>query len=281
MRLPWAAGQSRRSIDGVGLSCVEAGTGEPVLLLHGVPTSSFVWRLVQGLLAPQLRTLALDLLGFGSSDKPDSRDLSLGAQADLVARFILALEVGPVTLVAHDWGGAVAQVVAARYPGVLARLVLVSSHTCATWPSLQYDPFLADGAQCRSTVEDLLRYLRETFPSQVAARSSLSSEALAGYLAPWSTPAAMGAFFQVVRSGGAELLRDLEPALGRLRVPALVVWGEADLLTPPEEGRRLARALPDASFELIARAGHLVPEEAPEMLAQKIVGLVRRTARSL
>lgn len=271
-----SATHQERIIDGACIHSTEAGAGATALLVHGMPTSAFLWRRLQALLASELRLVALDLLGFGRSDKPERRDLSLGTQADLVARYALALGMGPVTLVGHDWGAAVAQVVAARYPGVLAGLVLVSSHTDATWPPREYAGFHAEDIDRRTTVNDLVRFLRETLPACVAPTYRISDEALDGYLEPWTTPAGMGAFFRVARSGGAALLRSLAPHLACLTVPTVIVWGESDTVTPVEEGWRLVRAFPAATLEILPGAGHLLPEEAPEALAESIQTFYRR-----
>ncbi|MBI5548944.1 MAG: alpha/beta hydrolase [Deltaproteobacteria bacterium] len=136
------------------------------------------------------------------------------------------------------------------------------------------------GAALRTTVEDLLGRLRGLISSQLARRERLSEDALAGYLSAWATPAAMGAFFQLVHQvGAADLLGRTSLELGSSRVPTLLLWGELDEITPVEEGRRLARSLPASSLEVIPEAGHLLPEEAPEALARAVRSFLRRTPR--
>lgn len=271
----WQASSRRRTIDGAGIHYTAAGIGETVLLVHGMPTSSFLWRGVQERLSTELRAVAVDLLGCGRSDKPERCDLSLEGQAERLARFALALDAGPVTLVAHDWGAAIAQVLAARTPGVLARLVLVGARTAATWPAAEYARFRAPDAARRSTVEELLGFLREALPAQQASRASLPAEVLAAYLEPWATPAGMGAFFEIARQASPDALLALGP--DRRGPPTLVIWGEADAHTPLEEGRRLAEGL-GAPLQIVPGAGHLLPEEAPAALAERILAFVRGRA---
>jgi pimeloyl-ACP methyl ester carboxylesterase len=94
----------------------EEGRGEPVLLLHGCPFSSFVWRKVIPRLSPRYRCLAPDLLGLGDTETPNDADWSLRAQAAMVVGFLAALDVQRAHVIGHDHGGALAQLLAAERP---------------------------------------------------------------------------------------------------------------------------------------------------------------------
>ena len=267
------------TVEAVGLHYAEAGTGEPVVLLHGFPTWSYLWREVQPLLAERsLHTFAVDLMGFGRSDKPEYRDLGVAAQADLVAGFIVTLGVGPVALVGHDLGAVVAQQVAAKFPGVVSRLVLVSPLVEERWPTQELERFRPAELARRTTVDELVRHLRETFPLQTAART-LDAAALEGYLAPWSTPAGMGAFFQLARSAQAATLDEVAARRSKLWAPTLVLAGQEDAISPVKEATALVKTLPAATLETLREVGHLAPEEAPREVAEAISSFLARTSR--
>ena len=124
-----AAPKPGRSIevDGVHLHYVEAGEGPPLLLLHGLNGSTFGFRLLAPYLTPHYRTIALDLMGFGYSDRPQHRDYSLGAQARLVDGFLDALGIERASVLGHSLGGAVAMHLALEFPERVDRLILASS----------------------------------------------------------------------------------------------------------------------------------------------------------
>ena len=113
----------------------EGGNGEPLLLLHGCPFSSFIWRKAVPRLSARYRCLAPDLLGLGDTETPEGADWSLSAQAAMVVGFLDALGIERTHLVGHDHGGAVAQLLAAEYPERIDRLVLSNAEAYDNWPS--------------------------------------------------------------------------------------------------------------------------------------------------
>src|SRR6266487_5294749 len=109
------------------VACREEGSGPALLLLHGCPFSSFVWRRVMPLLAPRYRCIAPDLLGLGDTETPAEADWSLPAQAAMVIGLLDELGLERAHVVGHDHGGAVAQLLAAAHPDRIGRLVLANA----------------------------------------------------------------------------------------------------------------------------------------------------------
>ena len=103
---------------------LDQGCGTPLLLLHGCPFSSFIWRGVIARLADRLRCLAPDLLGLGDTETPPEADWSLPAQADMVLGFLDALDITECAVVGHDQGAAIAQLLAVSHPERITQLVL-------------------------------------------------------------------------------------------------------------------------------------------------------------
>src|SRR5207249_3727418 len=114
------------------LAYVDAGEGPPVVLLHGFPTSAYLWRREIPLLASRMRVVAPDLLGYGRSAKPKDTDLSITAQAGYVAELLDHLGIEKAAVVGHDIGGGVAQLLA--FAGRAAALVLMDAICFDVWP---------------------------------------------------------------------------------------------------------------------------------------------------
>jgi 2-hydroxymuconate-semialdehyde hydrolase len=261
-------------VDGVRLYAVShgAGPGLPVLLVHGLPTSSYLWNAVARDLGRGRKVLAPDLVGLGRSERPrDPAVYRLDRQARLLAGLLEQLKLDRVVVVGHDLGGAVALQLAALAPDAVAGVVLVDAGVHADcWPSPAAAPWLLPGLGTAALA--VLRRL------PAAARRVLGRT-----LAPGLAPAGLERYLAtLLRPDGPRglgtLLRavDLtaaETALHRLATsgqPALLLWGEHDHLLGLAYARRLAAALPAATLVAVAGSGHLLPQERPERVAEEV-----------
>jgi pimeloyl-ACP methyl ester carboxylesterase len=268
-------------VDGVRLHVVHHGTGDglPVLLLHGVPTSSYLWRDVQRDLEHTHRTYAPDLVGLGSSERPAGARYDLAAQASLLLGLLDSLGLERVAVVGHDVGGGLAVHLAALASDRVAALVLVDSPLHAdTWPVLPVKvfgaPYLGEaqtwamrvtGAGPKYLATQLARGLRAT---------ELSPKSVAQYATPLFTAGGGRGFLALTRAFDPQLV---EAAFDLVRAdppPSLVLWADGDVWFSPAVGRRVAGDLPGASYVEVADAGHFLPEDRPERVAEEIAGFL-------
>jgi pimeloyl-ACP methyl ester carboxylesterase len=242
-------------------------------MLHGLPTTSYLWRDVARDLGHEHLCLMPDLIGLGSSEKPlQRRPYALDAQARVVHGALDALQVDRVVAVGHDLGGAVAVHLAALAPQRVAGIVLIDSPVHAeVWPVPSVLPLLTPGIAQAEV--GLLRHT-PTLARKVLARSlgsTLEPRELDSYLSPLLSA-----------DGGAALLRfvravDLAAVEAAWRVicagppPALVLWGEADRLHRTAYGRRVAREIGGA-WVPVSDGDHLLPQQRPERVAEEIAG---------
>jgi pimeloyl-ACP methyl ester carboxylesterase len=247
--------------------------GIAVLMLHGLPTTSYLWRDVARDLGQEHLCLMPDLIGLGSSEKPlQRRPYALDAQARVVHGVLDALQVDRVVAVGHDLGGAVAVHLAALAPQRVAGIVLIDSPVHAeVWPVPSVLPLLTPGIAQAEV--GLLRHT-PTLARKVLTRSlgsTLAPRELDSYLSPLLSA-----------DGGAALLRfvravDLAAVEAAWRVicagppPALVLWGEADRLHRTAYGRRVAREIGGA-WVPVSEGDHLLPQQRPERVAEEIAG---------
>lgn len=252
-----------------------------VLLVHGIPTSSFLWRHVMTALGDGFHCLAPDLPGLGETIVDPARtDFSMPALAEVLVDFLQVLGIERAHVVAHDQGGAAAQILAVRHERIVDRLVLTDCVCYDNWPvppvrRLQWlarVPRLPDLAARLGLVELLqARVPGSAFRRGFADPRRLTPEVVAEYLRPLrGTHAAREAFRAFLLAGSPRHTMAVAPGLRSLGCPTLVLWAEADRHLPVAWGERLARDIPRARLEVVPGAGHFWPEEAPGPFAAKI-----------
>ena len=264
----------------------EAGS-RPLLLLHGCPFSSFVWRKVVARLRPRFRCIAPDLLGLGDTETPPAADWSLPAQAAMVVGLLDGLGIEQADVVGHDHGAATAQLIAAEHPQRIGRLVLSDAEAYDNWPSREELPFiratqlpglgrLVLWAWARP---GLFRYALRTGKA-VHDPAVLTPELLRGYIAANLADPRRRARTRRFLAGQLDPAnhRATADALAGLRAfehPTLIVWGQDDPHFGPEWGRRLRADIPGAErLELLPHTGHLLMEERPEEFARLLAGFL-------
>jgi cis-3-alkyl-4-acyloxetan-2-one decarboxylase len=276
--------------DGVRLHVVDAGSGEPVVMLHGNPTSSHLWRrLVPAVVEAGYRAVAPDQLGFGRSDKPsDPAAYSYERHVRHFAAVMDELRLDDVTLVVHDWGGPIALAWAVEHQDRVRRLILLNT---VGWPppsgrrlSLGYRVLAAP------VVGDVLvrgahAVVRYALLRRLVTRPIPAGER-AGYLdaqPSWASRAGILAAIrhsaEVVRGGPTrDRLERVGARLDRLAdKPTLIVWGMRDPILKPSLLRRWRERFPGAEVHELHDAGHFVPEDAHERLVPLVLDFLGRT----
>jgi epoxide hydrolase 4 len=259
---------------------------ELVVLLHGWPEDGSAWRRVAPLLVDAgYRVVCPDLKGYGRSDSP-RRGYDPQTLADEISQLIRNLHARKAVLVGHDWGGAVALATAFRHPGRVRALVVASSpfrqlDLTRSWHiplmNLPVVPELAFRFAARPLVGAAVQHtavVREPFTDDVldgyAEVVASDPRAWLAYYRTLSRRAVRDWAVRRVRARSGRL-RDTD-APHRLRVPAAVVWGELDPVTPHHLAPRVAHDL-DAELVTLPGVGHFVHEEDPLGLARAIVEL--------
>jgi pimeloyl-ACP methyl ester carboxylesterase len=254
----------------------------PVLMLHGNPTWSFLWRKVIALL-PACRSVAPDLLGLGLSDRlPAAADHSLERHGEAISELVAALDLRGIVLLAQDWGGPIAMQVALRHPDRVAGVVL--ANTIVTLPRRWRATWFHRLA--RVPVVNVLGFRVLNLPVRMlwlvqGDRRTIRGEVARAYHWPmhtWKdteTPLALARMVPVSADHpSVEPLRRGEEWLRGFGGPLAFVWGTRD----PVLGRALGRherAFPAAPVTR-TRAGHFLQEEVPEALAAAVEDVVRR-----
>jgi len=261
-----------------------AGSGPPVVLIHGMVNSSRHWRSVALSLADRYTVIAPDLIGHGDSATPRG-DYSLGAHASSIRDLLAVLGVDRATIVGHSLGGGVAMQFFYQFPQRTERLVLVSSGGLGHEVSPLLRTATLPGASLLLSLvahPRLLSALRRAGDrlSDSGSRKGVYLQAIARALRPLEQPGAHTAFLHTLRSV-IDVHGQRVSATDRLylltHMPTLIVWGERDNTIPLAHGLAAHRAAPHSRFETLPRAAHFPNLEDPESLAAVLGDFIATT----
>lgn len=271
----WRAFQARQRVTQVGdrfISYIDEGAGDPVVLLHGIPTWGFLWHHVIAHLSQTHRVLAPDLAGFGFSDKSDRFDRSIAAQTELLHTWMSEIGVDRAAVVAHDIGGGVALRLTTLHPERVARLCVMNAICYDSWPielMLQLGhPEANRTLSASATVTMLKQALKMGFAA------SPGDELLDALLAPYRTETGKLSLIRNAAALNTNLTTDITRLLPRIEVPTLILWGVDDKFQLLKYGERLAMDIPGARLVRVANARHFVMIDQPEQVARELSGFL-------
>ena len=254
-------------IDGLAIHYVDEGAGgSPVLLIHGNPAWSYMWRKLIPPIALGHRVLALDLMGFGKSEKPHPNLYDFPHHANIVSGFIESLGLRNLTLILHDWGAPFGMQYAVRHQNNVAGLVLMNTF-------LTTDVRMPPDAAAKIT------------PSVIKDSSlhpeRISEATMSAYWAPFPNEESKKAFQAFARmfpdspshpSFGP--LKEIQQSLPSLKIPTMILWGSRKNESAYAE--RIAKMIPGSKLEII-NAGHFVPEDNPEDVERLVLSFFANT----
>lgn len=260
-------------VDGANIHYVDEGSGETVLLLHGNPSWSFLYRKIIAGLQSSCRCVALDFPGYGLSDAPPGYGYTPREHSALLERFVDRLGLTDLTMMVQDWGGPIGLDFAERRPEVVGRLIIGNSFA---WPldddwRVRMFSWVMGGPIGR-TLTPAFNFVPKVFFFRGLARRP-RPEVVAMYLAPFQDPqrriAAVIAPRQLIAA--SDYLRMIEANLPKLKErPALIVWGMKDFAFRDAARKRFEQAFPRHKTVLLANASHFLQEDAGEQIAEEI-----------
>lgn len=254
------------------------GGGEPLVLIHGTPSTSHIWRnVLPSLVEAGFRVHVFDLLGFGRSERPHDPtvDTSVSGQVGVVLGLFEEWELESAHVVAHDIGGAVALRLACFHPERVRSLTVADPCSFDSWPSKRTAQQMADGLDVliSASPETHRAHFEEWLLSTVVDPTRLRAEALDHYLEQITGPVGQASFFQhQVRHYDPRHTMELNDRLAGLTdFPVHLIWGADDAWQVVDWGHKLRNAIPGSTLTLIESAGHFCMEDQPEQVTAAIL----------
>ncbi len=255
------------------------GEGSPVVLVHGTPSRSRIWRGVVPRLAERHAVYVYDLPGFGESERYEGQDVSIAAQGRVLAELMEAWGLEDPAVAGHDIGGGIVLRAHLLEGVAFGKISLLDAVVLTPW-----------GTPALGHVREHLGAYRTmptgVFEAYVAARlkgttsGPMDEETFEAYLSQWRGPDGQAAY---LRKDAALLQRDtadVERLLGDVRAPVMVVWGGEDAWLDPSQAESLAGRIPGAEHRLVPGAGHFVMEDAPGEVAEILAGFFAEAPRT-
>jgi pimeloyl-ACP methyl ester carboxylesterase len=252
------------------------GAGEPIVLLHGFPTSSHVWKKLVPLLPAGHRVVVVDLLGFGRSDRPAGRPLGVRAHAERAIELLDVLGINYACVVGHELGGGVAQAMAIRWPQRVSRLCLVASVAYDCWPARELRLLRAMLPLTRHLPPTwLLGFLKKEM-LRGYTDNELGVHSVDRYVKPFGSPEGRDALVEHLNALDPAETSALGLRLKDLVMPCAIVAGAHDPFIDASVGERLKQDIPGATLDVLPDSRHFLPEESPEAVADVVTKLLAR-----
>ena len=249
----------------------------PIVLIHGTPFSSIVWRRIAPHLTEHRQVFYFDLLGYGRSEMRPNQDVSLAVQGRLFTALLKHWRLSRPDVVAHDFGGCTTLRAYLLHGCEYRSLTLIDPVALAPWGS----PFVRHVREHEAAFAGVPPYIHAAIlPVYIAGAAfrPLSGDVLQLYVDPWLDVSGQAAFYRQIAQMDQRYTDEIESRYGEIHCPVSILWGEEDTWIPIERGRELVSRIPGASLRTVPGAGHLVQEDAPEAVVAALLGeLTART----
>jgi Predicted hydrolases or acyltransferases (alpha/beta hydrolase superfamily) len=270
------------NVDGARVHFQEFGdeSDPPIILIHGYTASVYVWHTVAPLIADAgFRVVAIDLIGFGYSEKPSWFEYTINAQARMITRFMDRLGIGKATIVGSSYGGAVAATVALDYAARVEKLVLVDAvinDDVKNHPVLKLGAYRGLGEVITPFLIDSRRFMRRRMHHTLAAANHhmITDERVENILRPLSNAEGHRSALATSRNWDANRI---EQDAHLINHPTLLIWGEDDTVIPVKNGHKLYDSMLHSRLVVLKDCGHVPQEEKSEAFVGLVTDFCRQT----
>ncbi|MFM8440430.1 MAG: alpha/beta fold hydrolase [Acidobacteriota bacterium] len=255
-------------VDGLEIHYQEFGdkSDKTLIFIHGYSASTVTWATAAPEMARRgFRVIALDLVGFGFSEKPDWFEYTIEAQARMVERFMDLLGIGTATIVGHSYGGAVAKTIALDYPERVEKLVSVAGvidNRPKSHVLMRLGAVPGVGEVSTAFLVDSKIFLARRLAHMIAPanRGIVTTQRVANYQRPLRSAETQSALISTSRNWDADRISEDAELINQ---PTLLIWGDSDPLIPVHMGEKMFRLVLQSRLVVFKQCGHLIPEEKP------------------
>lgn len=245
------------------------GAGPPVVLVHGTPWSSFNLRYLIESLSSSFTVYFYDLIGYGQSDKTPG-DVSLGIQNQLLDELLDYWKLEKPCMVGHDIGGTTVLRTHLIDERDFDKIVLINPVTISPWGS----PFFLHVRAHEAAFAGVPDYIHEAIVRayiKTAIFKPIDDDTLDATIRPWTESGGKAAFYRQIAQASSIFTDEVQHLYSEIKKPVLILWGREDSWIPLEKGEALHDMIAGSQLHIIEDAGHLVIEEHPDELVDKIL----------
>lgn len=249
------------------------GQGEPLVLVHGTPWSSFNWRKIIPALSQWFQVYFYDLLGYGQSEK-QVENVSLGVQNNILKELIDYWGLVNPKIIGHDFGGATVLRTHLLNRQPFEKIGLIDPVAVAPWGS----PFFNHVARYEPAFSGLPDDIHDAVLTRYVERATcgpMEQETLRGIKEPWTGQEGQTAFYRQIAQSSQKYTDEVQPLYQNIKAPVCLLWGEEDQWIPIAKGRQLHQSIKTSEFIPISGAGHLVQEDQPALLVSHILKFMK------
>ncbi|WP_299242287.1 alpha/beta hydrolase [uncultured Aquimarina sp.] len=273
-------GQKQVKLDGIAhipvdIAYTDKGEGIPLILLHGIPTWSYLYHNIIDELAQKYRIIAPDFLGHGYSDHSDMFDRSIEVQAKVVLRLMEYLNLEKAHIIGHDTGGGVSLILAINHPHKIDKLVLSNIVAYDSWP---IDDMLSLGNPewVSKPINEIADFLKEGYIMGLSNPKTLTSTFIEGITEPYLTNEGKISLIRNASSLNTNHTTSLVSRHKNIKAQTLLLWGVDDPWQTIKDGERLAAEIPNANLVKLENASHWVQQDAPDRYIMNLLKFLEK-----
>lgn len=270
-------------INGTRIAQGVHGEGVPVVLIHGTPSCSIIWRnTLPTLVGAQYQVHVFDLLGYGLSERPwdTAIDTSVTGQVPILEGLLAYWGLHDTHIISHDIGGGVAQRFSIQSPERVRSLTMIDTVSFDSWPSERTREQMQAGLETLVKTPDAEHraHFREWLLSAVRNKAQLEATSLNTFLDLIANPVGQGSLFQhQVRHYDPKHTDELTPRIAELgKLPVQLIWGADDAWQSVTWAHKLHQAIPGSELHVLADCGHFAMEDQPEKISALVVDFLKR-----
>ena len=261
----------------VKVAYTDIGQGQPLILLHGIPTWSFLYKNMINDLSQSYRVIAPDFLGHGWSDQRDRFDRSIEVQARMILRLMEHLQIEQAHFIGHDTGGGVSLILAIHHPEKIHKLILSNIVAYDSWP-IEDMLALGNPEWASKSVEEIKEFLVEGYEQGLSNPAQLTETFKEGIVAPYTSEQGKISLIRNASSLNTNHTTALMDRHGEISAETLCLWGVDDPWQTITDGERLASEIPNARLVRLENASHWVQQDAPDRYVSEVLKFLNGTS---
>jgi pimeloyl-ACP methyl ester carboxylesterase len=263
-------------VDSGRIHYIDSGSGIPLIFIHGFGASMYCWRKNIGPVSEHFRTVALDLPGFGYSEKSLNSDYSLDEYTDVIIEFMDKMQIRDAILVGHSLGGGIALMVTLKYPERVRGLILIDTEAYAISP-----PFMLKVAKL-PVLNSFIHHaigewvIRISLDRSYYNSSLITDKLVREYYNPFLTENGKAAPIKLLQAMDFTKLGEVALKYKEIRKKSLIIWGANDKISGLHLAHKLRNDLINSQLLIVPQSGHLVQEEQPDIVNRAIINFIKR-----